>query len=181
MALLELFFVGFLAMASGANAYGGGWSNAHATFYGGSDASGTMGMLPKNWKNQFHFSVSACVLVWVNSKFWKLNRWRVRVRESLQPGLRYKHRSSEYRFIQQRSQLRLLLRDSLRRREAVVPPRLDSGDGDQFLPPKQRLTEQCRRVVQPSPPTLRPLAARLPTHCSVQSRHCPRCLQKVTI
>ncbi|WVZ25225.1 hypothetical protein V8G54_003769 [Vigna mungo] len=41
MALVIL--TGFLTMLSSAHAYGGGWTSAHATFYGGSDASGTMG------------------------------------------------------------------------------------------------------------------------------------------
>lgn len=43
MALVIL--MGILTMLSSAHAYGGGWTGAHATFYGGSDASGTMGMV----------------------------------------------------------------------------------------------------------------------------------------
>ncbi|CAL9054712.1 unnamed protein product [Musa banksii] len=43
MRLLGLAVIVFDSLLSAAHGYGGGWTRAHATFYGGSDASGTMG------------------------------------------------------------------------------------------------------------------------------------------
>ena len=44
MDLLGVFVVAFfLSMFNTIHGYAGGWSSAHATFYGGGDASGTMG------------------------------------------------------------------------------------------------------------------------------------------
>lgn len=46
MSPLAFLLLGVLHMVSHVNGHGGhaSWINAHATFYGGSDASGTMGM-----------------------------------------------------------------------------------------------------------------------------------------
>ncbi|KAK8479968.1 hypothetical protein V6N11_029189, partial [Hibiscus sabdariffa] len=43
MGFLGIFLLSSLAMLKTTHANGGGWFNAHTTFYGGDDASGTMG------------------------------------------------------------------------------------------------------------------------------------------
>ena len=78
----------------------------------------------------------------------------MRVRKPVQPGVRSEHGGAEHGAVQQRDELRGMLRDKVRERPEVVPAGVDSGDGNKLLPTKQRPPKQRRRLVQPSPTPL---------------------------
>lgn len=75
MDFLGIFLVASLSMLRTIHGYAGGWSSARATFYGGGDASGTMGEMRIRhsnytlensvryyFKSFFHFLFCVCVL-----------------------------------------------------------------------------------------------------------------------
>ncbi|RWW59244.1 hypothetical protein BHE74_00033835 [Ensete ventricosum] len=105
----------------------------------------------------------------------------LRLRQPLRPGLRNQHRRPQHRALQQRAQLRRLLRDAVRRRSPVVPPGLHRRHRHQLLPPQLRPPQRQRRMVQPSPAALRPRRARLPPDRSAPRRHRPRLLPQGTL
>ena len=57
MDFLGISFLALLTMFRSVHGFGGGWSSAHATFYGGGDASGTLGNLtsPEKYEKPHHF------------------------------------------------------------------------------------------------------------------------------
>ena len=62
-AISLLFFLLNLCLKGTYGDYGGGWQSGHATFYGGGDASGTMGRFTKFTIK--YKQIMPCLLIWV--------------------------------------------------------------------------------------------------------------------
>ena len=105
----------------------------------------------------------------------------VRVRRSLQPGVRDADGGTKHGIVRGRREVRRVLRDPVRGRPAMVRgrPALGGRDRHQLLPAQLGPAHRQWRVVQPSEAPLRHGPARIPQDRTLPRGHCPRSLPPV--